>query len=321
MMKQQDLEVPLSEEAVPYIRRSPRKPRPTIRRESSSLSKTSFKKLSNLKFEPTTRRRSRTRLESEGEDGGSLSPSKETGSPSKRQRQGYASPEKYAHLDPLTDRLRVGLDGFTSSLLPPSAGPSLPEKLNIGLTDLVDRPTSKEEELSREEKIAAVPTFLDRISRFRPRIVCFVGLDIARIVKKRAVPGYGPTTNRRISPTKRASLAGISNAQGKRMKSLPPDGGLIFELVYSDNGPDSSLGDTLSQIPAGTSFSHQNSQSQDVGETLFFALPSTSGLAASYQLDELVSFFGQVKELRDEIKQGTLRTDDIPAVRLPLHDV
>ncbi|KAK7036550.1 uracil DNA N-glycosylase Thp1 [Paramarasmius palmivorus] len=134
------------------------------------------------------------------------------GSPSKKQRRGIAGPDKYAHLEKLTDRLRVELDvifcgikyaysantlipkssplispgvksatigfhfgnpsnrfwktlhfsGFTPTLLPPSDGPTLPERYNLGLvgrvrlaskefvlttsisqTDLVERPTAE----------------------------------------------------------------------------------------------------------------------------------------------------------------------------------
>ncbi|KAG7097624.1 hypothetical protein E1B28_004957 [Marasmius oreades] len=221
------------------------------KRESVTPSKT----LLNLKLEPTTtptptRRRPRIL---EPEDDESLPSSKPKGSPSKKQRQGYAPPEKYAHLDKLTDRLQGGLDvlfcginpgvksaeiglhfghrnnrfwrclhqsGFTPTTLPPSAGPSLPEQSNIGLTDLVERPTSKEDELSRDEKIAAVPSFLNKIALFRPRIVCFIGLEIARIVRKRAIPGY-TCPSRPSSPTKRS---GSLKAQVNRMKPLPPDG-------------------------------------------------------------------------------------------------
>ncbi|KAK7036548.1 hypothetical protein VNI00_011481 [Paramarasmius palmivorus] len=129
-----------------------------------------------------------------------------------------AGADKYAHLEKLTDRLRPGLDvvfcginpavmsaevgfhfahptnkfwktlhgsRFTPVLLRPQDGASLPDLFNLGLTDLVERPTVAAKEIKAEEKIASVPSLLNRIARHRPRFVCFVGLEISKIVRRR----------------------------------------------------------------------------------------------------------------------------------------
>jgi len=83
-------------------------------------------------------------------------------------------------------------------------------------TNLVERPTSqvssyhrsqemhklaitffffKQNELSRVEQLASVSPLLSKIVKYRPRIVCFVGLGIAQIIKSHVLPvshtGYG----------------------------------------------------------------------------------------------------------------------------------
>ncbi|CAO3571948.1 unnamed protein product [Mortierella alpina] len=122
---------------------------------------------------------------------------------------GYAAPEVYAHLDMVPDIIDYDLDvlfvginpGVKSSershhfagptnhfwpclsdsgLLPPGVrlGPtddkSLPAVCNMGLTNLVDRPSRMGNELSVAECRAAAPVLTAKIKKYRPRFVCFV---------------------------------------------------------------------------------------------------------------------------------------------------
>ncbi|EDR07088.1 uncharacterized protein LACBIDRAFT_298866 [Laccaria bicolor S238N-H82] len=167
----------------------------------------------------------------------------EPGSPSKKQKRGYAEPSTYAHLRELQHHLWSGLEGesikslnlpnqqltfsfssflryqtsaeigyhfggptnhfwsrlfksgFTTRLLRPQEDFTLPEEFSIGMTNLVDRPTAEQSELSKAEQIAGVPALLAKIATHRPKIVCFVGLGIADIVKSKVMPaGKGPKT-------------------------------------------------------------------------------------------------------------------------------
>lgn len=60
----------------------------------------------------------------------------------------------------------------------------LPRDYNIGLTNLVARPTTSASELSAASDMRpGVPLLLAKILRFRPQIVCFVGKDIWREVQ------------------------------------------------------------------------------------------------------------------------------------------
>ncbi|KAJ7774969.1 uracil-DNA glycosylase-like protein [Mycena metata] len=133
----------------------------------------------------------------------------------KKQKRLYAPPETYGHLRELQDHLKLDLDvifcginpgkksaeighhfgnpsnhfwwclhhsGFTDTQLPPQEDFNLPDRFSLGLTNLVDRPTSEQAELSRSEQLTNVPFFLAKIAHYRPRFVCFVGLSIAKVV-------------------------------------------------------------------------------------------------------------------------------------------
>lgn len=73
--------------------------------------------------------------------------------------------------------------GFTPRKLDPREDFKLPREFCIGLTNLTSRPTIEQSELSKVEQAAGVSTLLEKITKFAPRIVCFVGLGIADIVK------------------------------------------------------------------------------------------------------------------------------------------
>ncbi|KAG0197815.1 hypothetical protein BGX28_008693 [Mortierella sp. GBA30] len=122
---------------------------------------------------------------------------------------GYSAPAVYAHLSLLPDIIDYDLDvlfvginpGVRSSershhfagptnhfwpclsdsgLLPPGVrlGPDddtkLPALCNMGLTNLVDRPSRMGTELSVAECRAAAPVLTAKIKKYRPRFVCFV---------------------------------------------------------------------------------------------------------------------------------------------------
>nr|GAT53272.1 predicted protein [Mycena chlorophos] len=155
-------------------------------------------------------------------------PSSASNSPKKRKKRGYAQPETYSDLSQVNDYLKPGLDvvfcginpgrksaqtgnhyanpsnhfwwclhsaGFTDKQISPKEDWSMPERFNFGLTNLVDRPTAEQMELSNQEQLDSVPIFLGKIARFRPRLVVFVGISIAKVVEtKLGVTHTGPNT-------------------------------------------------------------------------------------------------------------------------------
>ncbi|KAF8943607.1 hypothetical protein BGZ47_005252 [Haplosporangium gracile] len=127
--------------------------------------------------------------------------------------QGYAAPAIYAHLEFVADIIDYDLDVLfvginpgvrtserghhyagannhfwpclsDSGLLPPGVrlGPnddkSLPALTNMGLTNLVDRPSRMGNELSDAECRAAAPILTAKIKKYRPRFVCFVSKQV-----------------------------------------------------------------------------------------------------------------------------------------------
>ncbi|KAJ6547691.1 uracil-DNA glycosylase-like protein [Mycena capillaripes] len=178
------------------LRRSPRKPVPVRSPTGSSVKRLASESGFNTDDVKETKILSRER------------------SP-KKQKRTYAPPETYAHLRELQDHLKADLDvifcginpgkksaelghhfgnpsnhfwwclhhsGFTPTQLRPQEDFNLPDRFCLGLTNLVDRPTTEQMELSNSEQLASVPLFLAKIARYRPCIVCFVGLSIAKVV-------------------------------------------------------------------------------------------------------------------------------------------
>ena len=68
---------------------------------------------------------------------------------------------------------------LTPTLLSPFDSHTLPE-YGLGLTDVVDRATNAESKLSIPEKRAGIAKLREKIVRFRPRVVAFVGMDTFR---------------------------------------------------------------------------------------------------------------------------------------------
>ncbi|VDB87785.1 unnamed protein product [Peniophora sp. CBMAI 1063] len=236
----------------------------------------------------------------------------------KKQKRGYAAPETYAHLNGLPDHLGFELDvlfcginpgyksaesgahyahpanhfwrclhqgGFTPTRISPSDGYLLPEKYNIGLTNIVERPSAEAKELSKAEIEASVQALLDKVRCHRPRVVCFVGKlvwdAVVRVLAK-------------LTPEKPT----IVPKKGKSAKTSSP---FIYEhlqpykLVHT-GGP--------------------------VTETLFFVVPSTSGRVVSHQLNDKIVLFLKLKEIVGELQNGACDTSafaalDVSTFQLP----
>ncbi len=70
-----------------------------------------------------------------------------------------------------------------SGLVPEPLGPDDDARVNdfgIGLTDLVERPTSGINDLSQRERRAGAPVLLEKLEACQPRVVCFNGKEVYR---------------------------------------------------------------------------------------------------------------------------------------------
>ncbi|KDR76557.1 hypothetical protein GALMADRAFT_210510 [Galerina marginata CBS 339.88] len=75
-------------------------------------------------------------------------------------------------------------------------------------TNLTDRPTAIETELSETEQVGGVPALLNKLAQYPLRILCFVGLGIADIVKSRAF-AVGTSGARKASGSKEKAVVGL----------------------------------------------------------------------------------------------------------------
>ncbi|KAI0062782.1 DNA glycosylase [Artomyces pyxidatus] len=317
--------IPSPDGSSPVVRRSPRK--------RTVTEKMKYEPESDDDVLPTmsTPKSSRKRSDSFFESGNA---SRAASRSPKKQKRGYAPPEVYAHLNLLSDYLAEGLDvtfcginpgymsaetghhfanptnhfwkclhrsGFTPTLLHPSKDFTLPEEFNLGLTNLVDRPSAEAVELSSEERALAVPSVLAKIARYKPRMFCFVGkgiwTDVERVLKKASTK---PATSMLDSSAPPSPAANVSTPKrkGRAKKTPPPEfvyGVQPYKVVH-DVKPDAS----------------------NVRETLFFVVPSTSGRVVSHQLPDKVKLFTALKEVSEDVKRGAYDTLSMAIVNVPM---
>ncbi|EGO29256.1 hypothetical protein SERLADRAFT_456783 [Serpula lacrymans var. lacrymans S7.9] len=195
---------------------------------------------------------------------------------------GYKSAENGHHFYNPTNHFWRCLhsSGLTSTLLHPSEDYTLPDDFNLGLTNLVDRPSAEQSELSKDEMIKSVPTLLAKITRFRPRFVCFVGMGIWEVVRE----GLLQTVSSPLADGNKSI-----KVKGKKPASLG-----LQPYKYVHPRP----------LVSGT---------DAITETLLFVVPSTSGRVVRYQLTDKITFFETLKDLK-EMKQSDIDTSDMLAI-------
>lgn len=110
------------------------------------------------------------------------------------------------------------LAGITSQRMKPEQDVDFPflRPFSLGLTNLAGRPTAEGSELLPSELIAGVPILLEKIQRWKPRTVCFVGKGISEAFLKglkQAGAIYNESNGRRkrkaeaASPRKKQTVA------------------------------------------------------------------------------------------------------------------
>ncbi|KAJ3873683.1 hypothetical protein F5051DRAFT_476241 [Lentinula edodes] len=190
--------------------------------------------------------------------------------------------------------------------------PDLPRRFSLGLTDLVARATASVKEVSAYEKTQAVPGFLRKIVECRPRIVCFVSLGIGETVckalqcqwAKPKAPREAKTRNgKSTSSSQTSNLIEWKSRPAGREKSKaksPPSN--------EKSEPSQNLADIRAyMLPFKLTYPQiKLVASGTVTETLFFALPSTSGAnACSYNLADKKQLFAELHAQLQLIKHGS----------------
>ncbi|TFK85263.1 DNA glycosylase [Polyporus arcularius HHB13444] len=202
--------------------------------------------------------------------------------------------------------------GLTDRLLTASEDGTLPERFNLGMTNLVERPSAEAAELASSEFTAGAPALLRKIVERRPRIVCFVGKAIwESFIRAAAPPSKSPHPPFAVSGSGSESTTAqiLPNGIGaggsrtprpspKRSPSAKKSKSSAVSVVY-DLQPYKVVHDTPDAV---------------VRETLFFVVVSTSGLVAGYQLPEKTKQFTLLKQRLDELKNGSLDTSAMVAI-------
>ncbi|TDL22054.1 DNA glycosylase [Rickenella mellea] len=316
------LKASISHLAYSPLRRSPRK---SVKREIGIVGyePENVEALNLNTIMPNGKRSRSTSPGPSSSSGGLPVPRSLSSSPFKKLKRGYAEPGVYAHLNFLQDYLREELDimfcginpgclsaetghhfanptnhfwkclhlsGLTDRLVPPVEDFTLPEAFNLGLTNLVDRPSAEAAELSKREMVDSVPSFLVKVAKFRPYIVCFVGKGIWDIVEKALNAKLGAETMNETTEASSASpKKGASPAKVRSPKKPKSTFGLqAFKFVHGDN--------------------------ENVKETLFFCSPSTSGRVVSHQLPDKAKIFEQLREIVQLHKEGKVDATDMTSV-------
>ena len=85
--------------------------------------------------------------------------------------------------------------GFTDRLVSPVDERRLLDH-GLGITNIVRRTTARAAELSVEELVRGARRLREKVSRYRPRVVAFLGLQAYRIALDRPHAGVGPQAQR-----------------------------------------------------------------------------------------------------------------------------
>ncbi|KNZ43772.1 hypothetical protein VP01_987g3 [Puccinia sorghi] len=154
------------------------------------------------------------------------------------------------------------VQSFTPYCLSPYDDHLLPSKFGLGLTDLVSRPTTEANELAPVERREAVPILLEKIRKFQPRFLCFVGIkqyqDLCIYLKKKRKS----QKDKLIMGIKKTNI-GLQDIVFKSHK--------IHLLNSNDDKKNSQTGKSTTST-------------KDWTYTFIFVCPSTSALVRNYEV-------------------------------------
>ncbi|TIB72666.1 hypothetical protein E3Q24_01557 [Wallemia mellicola] len=223
----------------------------------------------------------------------------------KKRKHGYEPPESFAHLEGVPDYILEGSDlmivginpgrtssirghhfahpsnsfyaclyesGLTSRKLRPDEDYTLPE-FGYSITNLNSRPTVMQSQLSKAESRASVPELVKKILRCKPKLVAFIGKAIwedCEWVFKDAIKGFDSKAIKRTK-TSKEKTGDCDESAGFLLQN--------YKIVHDDGS-----------------------------QSLFFTLPSTSGLVASYQKPAKVRAFTRCRETLEKLKCSHLDT-------------
>jgi TDG/mug DNA glycosylase family protein len=118
--------------------------------------------------------------------------------------------------------------GFTPRILSPFENMEL-LKLGFGITNIVQRPTVRADELSDDELIKGGRILENKVKRYRPAIVAFLGVTSYRVAFARPKAAMGEQANHRIGASR---VWVLPNPSGLNAHFTPGKLGEVFSALY-----------------------------------------------------------------------------------------
>lgn len=214
----------------------------------------------------------------------------------------------------------LNASGFTTERMSPEHSFMLLDKYRIGITNLTDRPSTEAGELSRQEQQDNASVLLHRIIKYRPQIVCFLGLGIWAIFLNHltdiiSLPQSGVFDEEEADPP--------PEPPKKRRKRVSPAEANATTSKYFSPSP--SPADDSEERRRRRKFKRQAAKYKDsLGlkpikivypptdegqETVLYCLPSTSARVVTWQLVDKIELFKEFKMTVDLLEEERLQTE------------
>lgn len=197
----------------------------------------------------------------------------------------------------------------------------MPSEYNYGLTNLVDRPTSEQSELSSLEMRLNVLSFSRKLIKYRPRVVCMVGKKIWDMYESVAIKAAHPSVPTNIYSV--VKLERLEEEQGEAYLASSTGAGEVKPVLPSPKKP-----------PGGSTPKAKRPKDFDwtkpralrlplLGESdnghqrycYFWVTPSTSGLERT-SFPEMVERFSHLRSFLLAMKEGRLPDVDFLDINL-----
>ena len=158
---------------------------------------------------------------------------------------------------------------------------------------------TQQNELSAREQTTSVPALLDKVMRYRPRVLCFIGLGIARIVQAQLCLETSVIFHHHLYMGQWL-IYRPQNGKNKRLVQSK-EGLQTYKVMYPDCKPH-GMHPKLFVNQVSLLFN------PGICETLFYAIPCTSGRVVHFQVcSQNLSSLTRIQSLqtRDRTKSSS----------------
>lgn len=221
------------------------------------------------------------------------------------------------------------LSGITQQRMKPEQDVDFPtlRPMSLGLTNLAGRPTAEGSELLPSELIAGVPVLLEKVQKWRPRTVCFVGKGISEAFVK-GLKQAGAVSSSRQQSKQRSGVkvevqdqdtlthtvldiqipAGVlcadsGGAKPSSQRKPAPGSPKAKRPLYTKDSAKDDSGYGL--LPLCLSHAKRTDRPLRLDEvTLFFVSPSSSARVTTHFLDDKARILSSLRVLVEHLKSA-----------------